>query len=585
MLRTFALISMVCIASLASCAPPPSSRQVTEPGAAGPGQAAPAPSAAPKRMTIGITGEPKGWGPFHTSTTIGGLNEIIALATRSLTLIDGQNSVQPELAVSVPSLERGDWLINADGTMDQTWKLRPGLKWHDGQPLTADDFVFAWEVSSNPELPRTVLPGFNLITSATAPDAQTLQLNFRSTTPLAGKAMFDPIPRHIVGTLAASGDVERFINDEFWNTSYVGAGPYRVTRWERGAHIDYAAFPDYVGGKPKIDMLQVRFLGDANTLLANILAGEVDTAWPDGIGVEAALQLKQTWAAPGTGNNLLLFVDGRMSWMEFQYRAEFADPPAARDPRVRRAFYHTIDKPAITELETAGLGIVADSPIRPDDPRRPQFASAIPDWSLDLTLAQRILADAGWQRGSDGTLVHGPTGQRMETEIRVTNTTAHVNALAVMAESWRKVGAQVTETVIPGALVADGRYRSTYGFVGLSAGGNFSGLDGGVLGGTETNFSCALVARAETNWAPASNRQGYCNAASDPLINRLQTTIPIAERTAIQVDLVRLIYKEDYGQLPLFWLVVPLPYAKGITGPAPVRTSWTTWNIHLWDKS
>jgi ABC-type transport system substrate-binding protein len=328
----------------------------------------------------------------------------------------------------------------------------------------------------------------------------------------------------------------------------------------------------------------VRFLGDPNTLLANILAGEVDTAWPDGIGVEAALQLKQGWAAPGTGNNLLLFVDGRMSWMEFQHRAQFAEPAAARDPRVRRAFYHTIDKAAVTELETAGLGVPADSPIRPDDPRRPQFASAIPDWSLDLTLAQRILADAGWQRGADGTLIHGPTGQRMDTEIRVTNTTAHVNALAVMAESWRKVGAQVTETVIPGALSADGRYRSTYGFVGLSSGSSFSGSDGGVLGGTEVSFSCATVARPESNWTPPGNRQGYCNRAAEGLIERLQTTIPMAERTPLQVELVRLLYREDYAQLPLFWLVVPLPYARGITGPQPIRTSWTAWNIHLWDK-
>src|SRR5207253_3157903 len=98
----------------------------------------------------------------------------------------------------------------------------------------------------------------------------------------------------------------------------------------------------------------------------------------------------------------------------------------------------------------------------------------------------------------------------METEIRVTNSVAHVNALAVLAESWSKVGAQVTQTVIPAALVADGKYRSTYPFVGLSSGNSFSGLDGGVLGGTEISFSCAMASRPETNWAGAGNRQGYC---------------------------------------------------------------------------
>ena len=117
-------------------------------------------------MTVGITGEPKGWGPFNTATTIGGLNVIIPLSTRSLTMIDGNNNIAPELAVSIPSLERGDWKINADGTMEQTWKLQPNLKWHDGEPLTADDFVFAWEMVADPALPKTLPQGFNLITSA-----------------------------------------------------------------------------------------------------------------------------------------------------------------------------------------------------------------------------------------------------------------------------------------------------------------------------------------------------------------------------------------------------------------------------------
>ena len=109
----------------------------------------------------------------------------------------------------------------------------------------------------------------------------------------------------------------------------------------------------------------------------------------------------------------------------------------------------------MNEVENGGLGPLADSWITPDDPRRPQFRDAIPEWSQDVGLAQRLLEEAGWRKGPDGMLVHGASGERMETEIRVTAGQGHVKAMAVMAEGWRKVGAVANEVPIPAALVSN----------------------------------------------------------------------------------------------------------------------------------
>jgi peptide/nickel transport system substrate-binding protein len=535
--------------------------------------------AAPKRLTIGILEEPRGWAPGVGATTAGGAHQPRWLVTRTLTVIDDRGAVQPELAISVPSVERGDWQINPDGTMEQTWRLKPGLRWHDGQPLTAQDFVFGWEVETHPAIPQpNSLARFH-ITSASAPDPHTLILHFRGTTPLAGDALYDPYPRHLLGEQLAQ-DAEQFPRLEFWTTAYVGAGPYRLADWQLGAFQTFTAFADYVGGKPKLDTVTIKFLQDPNALLANVLGGEVDVALPDGLGVETAADLRRGWAASGSGNGVILFPDGRVYRVEFQHRPEYAQPSAARDPRVRRAFAHTIDKDAVNEVELVGLGVLADSWIPPDDPRRPRFTDAIPEWSHDVARAQRILEEAGWRRGGDGVLIHGATGQRLETDIRVTGGQGHVRALAVMANEWRKVGAAVTETVIPAALLNNGEYRSTFPFAGLTG-------HPITLQWEYTHYSCRREARPETRWS--GNRNGYCNPTIEPLVERLEVTITERERTALQTEIMRAVNREDYAQIYLYWQVTPVVHSKGITGlgplsPGPHGGAQSPWNIHLWDK-
>jgi peptide/nickel transport system substrate-binding protein len=536
---------------------------------------------APKRVVLGILQEPRTWAPWETTTTAGGANQVAFLIKRSLTTLDQQGSLQPDLAASLPSLDRGDWRVEPDGTMEQTWKLDPNAKWHDGRQVTSDDFVFGWEVETDASLPRSISPAPGLISGVTAPDPQTVVIRFKSSSPLAGQALYFPFPRHVLGEALSAGVGERFINHEYWTSAFVGAGPYRVAEWQPGAHLELESFPDYVRGRPKIDTVVVRFLGDANTLYANVLSGGVDMALPDGLSVDHALELQRTWAAPGTGNHAVTYNDGRFYFMEFQHRAEWARPSTARDPRVRRAFYHTVDKDGVNEVENAGLGFLADSWITPDDPRRSRFQDSIPEWSQDVGLAQRILEEAGWRRGSDGVLVH-TSGERMESEIRVTAGQGHIRAMAVMAEGWRRVGAVVSEVPIPAAMVSNQEYRSTFPFAGLS------GYPLRYFEWESWRFSCATASMADTRWN--GHRDGYCNRTAEPLIERLQNTLREEDRTTLQAQIMRIILKEDYAGPPLYWQVSPLVWEKGLTGPGPLKlgqygSPYSAMHIHTWDRT
>src|SRR5579871_6374813 len=216
----------------------------------------------PKRLTIGLLQDPEGFAPWQALTTAGGALEVGYMVRRTLTGIGADGSVQAQIAAQIPSLDNGDWRLNADGTMEQTWKLKPNARWQDGQALTADDFVFSYEMAKDPSLPRPITTGFNVVSDVRALDPQTLLISFSGSTPLAGQALLFPYPRHLLGDALEEGDLSSFMNNPYWTTGFVHAGPYRLTSWQPGSSQTFAAFSDFYNGPPKIDAITVRFLTD-----------------------------------------------------------------------------------------------------------------------------------------------------------------------------------------------------------------------------------------------------------------------------------------------------------------------------------
>src|SRR5439155_3468136 len=118
---------------------------------------------------------------------------------------DVRGQPQPELLSSLPALNTESWQVFADGTMQTIYTLRPNLVWHDGEPFTADDFVFSWRVYSSPELGQSGQPPFSALSEVSAldrehfmirwkvlyPDAETLSLYARE---------LPPLPKHIATT-------------------------------------------------------------------------------------------------------------------------------------------------------------------------------------------------------------------------------------------------------------------------------------------------------------------------------------------------------------------------------------------------
>src|SRR5438105_179763 len=112
-----------------------------------------------------------------------GLHAALRIFNALPALIDDKGLPRPELLASLPALNTDTWQVFPDGTMQTTYTLRPNLTWHDGQPLTADDFVFAWRVYSYPDLGLSGQTPMSAISDVTATDREHFVIRWKELFP------------------------------------------------------------------------------------------------------------------------------------------------------------------------------------------------------------------------------------------------------------------------------------------------------------------------------------------------------------------------------------------------------------------
>src|SRR5436309_4118616 len=123
------------------------------------------------------------------------------LFSAALALIDDRGAVAPYLAESTPHLNTDSWRVLPDGRMETVYRLRPGLTWHDGAPLIADDFIFALQVYKDRELGTFRAAPQDEIEAIEAPDPRNLLIKWRTANPRAGSLVqgdLEPLPRHLL---------------------------------------------------------------------------------------------------------------------------------------------------------------------------------------------------------------------------------------------------------------------------------------------------------------------------------------------------------------------------------------------------
>lgn len=523
----------------------------------------------PATLVIGIQREPDDLIGIGGSRVFGGADQVRSIVHNRLAIENDRGEFEPELAAEQISVDKRTWRVNADGTMDTTWRLRPNIKWHDGTPFTSEDVVFSLALLKDPEIPLNTRGRPDLMERITGDDPLTFVIHWSQPFAYANRAdaVRSLVPKHLLEGLYQE-DKSKFVNSPLFTTDFVGLGPYRLERWERGSHMDLIRFDGYYQRTPGLDRIVVRFLGDANTMVANILSGTVDVLLPDGVDVQAALEVRQRWE--GTGNSVRFELNGGLAHLEIQHRAGLARPTnGLRNLTVRRALYHALDRKTIVEVMVHDLAPMADSWFPPSHYLRSEVESAISQYPYDRLRAQQLLREAGWNPAADGILVDSATGQRFETELWTAESPVE-RVLSIMSDAWKAVGVRAATNVIPPTRIGDREYALSY------PGGLVQSPPAGVF--YEDRIHSKLISGPSNRWS-GRNRSAYENPRVDSLLEQLAATI----ESRRQISLHRELLQEALGDLaimPLYWEVVPVLAVSGVKG---IKGD-DTWNISEWRK-
>jgi peptide/nickel transport system substrate-binding protein len=570
---------LITVALLAGCAAAPSS------GPGGPSAAERAPASADRiNRTLVMAGRSEvpslGSRPLRqfglTSTTV------TRLFNAGLALRDGEGTFHPYLAEALPELNTDSWKVFPDGRMETMYRLRSGLAWQDGTPLTADDFVFSLGVYVNPEVGQAGQAPIAMMEQVLAPDPRTVIIRWRQVNADAGNldagsggntnpTGFPPLPRHLLERQLQEGNIDAFAALPFWNTGYVGLGPYRIDRWEVGSYFEAVAYDQHVLGRPKINRVRMLFIPDFNTSLANMLAGEAHITVDDSIRFQQALVLRQEWGPKQAGTVLVYPALWRHA--HIQQRPELARPAALIDARVRKALMYSVDKQELSQTLFEGEGILTDTPIPTTSLAFPDVDRAATKYPHDVHRAEQLMGEVGYVRGADGVWTH-PTQGRFALGLDTFQSPQNENEMHIMAASWREAGFEVGENVLAANLSSDAQLRDTRpGVVAASAPPGEAAL---------AEHTSSLVPSAQNRWTGV-NRGGWTNPEFDRLAQQFNATLARDQRAAVLVQMAR-VFTEDAAVISLYFNPTTTAFAATLRGPRPAVPEGTmAWDIHTWE--
>jgi peptide/nickel transport system substrate-binding protein len=346
-------------------------------------------------------------------------------------------TLHPILAAEIPSIENKG--LSEDGRA-VTWKLKRGVKWHDGQDFSADDVVFNWEYAKNPQV-ASVSSGSYTDVNVTKVDDYTVRVEFQKPTPfwadafVASRGMI--IPKHLFKDFSGANS-----RDAPTNLRPVGTGAYRFASFSPGDQVRAELNPNYhLPNHPYFDTVEVKGGGDAVSAARAVLqTGDYDYAW--NLQVEDEILKRLEAAGRGTvdiveGSDIEHIqlnatdphreVDGERASIQTQH-------PAFRDPAVRQAMSLLIDRASI-ERFIYGRGGPATSNFLNNPPR---FRSPNTSFEFSVQKANEILDAAGWARGSDG--IRAKDGVRLRFVYQTSVNTPRQRSQAVYKQAAQRAG-------------------------------------------------------------------------------------------------------------------------------------------------
>jgi peptide/nickel transport system substrate-binding protein len=515
-------------------------------GSGGCGPASPAPRGT---VRFDLAADPQNLNPLFITPDAASVElQAARLAFEPFIDRDAAGRPVPALLEVVPT--QGNGGVSADGRTI-SYRLRTGVEWSDGRPVTSADVLFTLKAILDPRNPVRSHEGYDLIDRAFAPGPRSVVFHLRRPWAPAATTYFSyglspqfVLPAHV---LAAQSPLERAV---FNAAPSVGDGPYRFASWRRGEGLRYVANPRYWRGKPAIAALSIRTIADPSTNMLLLQSGELD--W----NLLAPAQLAVVRRDPHL--HFVVVPTAVVAGLALNTEHAPLDNPA-----VRRAIAMSIDRREISRKITLGIYPVTDM-------IQPRFS-----WAFDPTVrepgfdgahADRLFDEAGWHRGPDGMRRRDGNLLRL-VYVQFPESTTGVRVATAVQAALHERGIDVVVKSVSNAQLFLPR-------TGVLATGNFDLAYVPWTMGADPDDSSVLRCHAPSNY------MRWCNARVDRLEEEALAQTGVSRRKRLYREIAAIVA----GQVPILYLFnadYVYAYRERLRGFGP-NAFLPTWNASAW---
>ena len=283
--------------------------------------------------------------------------------------LDEEMNYQPYLADSF-------WM--SDDGLSLSFRIRDGVTWHDGTPVTVDDVIWTYEMSVNDEIAYANVAYFQYVTRAVKVDDRTVRFEFSEAHAEAPMDFteWSPMPKHLLEDIPAAE-----MRNAPFNRNPVGNGPFRFVSWQSNQEVVFEANTDFVLGRPHLDRIVVRVIPEQTTELTELLTG--------GIDFMRAVPPAEMHRVEESDDVYGITYPAR----SYTFLAWNTRNPLFGSSKVRRALTMGINRQQIVEALLYGYGTIAVSDAMPF---QWEFNDQLQPWPYDVERARQLLAEEGW---------------------------------------------------------------------------------------------------------------------------------------------------------------------------------------------
>ena len=481
-------------------------------------------------LRVGTTQDLDSLNPYATILVVG--YEAFGLSYNYL--VDSGPNLEP-----APGFAES-WERAADGH-SWTFKIREGMKWSDGEPATAEDACFSWQLGVDALAAEESLGAGYLeptmsdagVTKVECPDATTMVVTTDDASDRVLQVALPIIPKHIWGeeTYATIGKAK-------FEPPLVGTGPYQAVDWQTGQFIRLQRNPNYWGDQGFQDEVDLVIFKTADTMVQALKNGELDYA--HGINAE---QLD----ALASDENIATVVGSANGWSQLAFNGYGASngktipnggpsTKALLDPKFRDALGYAVDHEELVDRVLGGYGDVGTTIVPP----------VLTSWhvepttkrTFDIELAKQKLEDAGYPLDAEGRRLD-KEGKQITLRLMMPDSDENYPKAAQFIVAWYdELGINVTTQVLSSAALTEIIYPPEGG-EGYTADYDIElwGWSGAIdPNGLLSIFKCDAI-------GDSSDSQ-YCNPEFDKMYDDQLAASTAEERKAILAEMQNLIYDE-----------------------------------------